>query len=77
MLVDANILLYVVDEDSRFHAPELRWLETALNGEQGVGIPLSSLTAFMRIATHPRALANPSAAGDGLGLVGPDGWPMT
>ncbi len=59
MLVDANVLLYAVDEDSRFHADARGWLESALNGSRRVGIPWSSYLAFVRIATHPRALREP------------------
>jgi toxin-antitoxin system PIN domain toxin len=59
VLVDANILLYAVDETSPFHEPAREWLEEALNGSRRVGIPWSSLTAFARIATHPRALRDP------------------
>ncbi|MGI8793734.1 MAG: TA system VapC family ribonuclease toxin [Acidimicrobiales bacterium] len=59
MLVDANILLYAVDETSRFHGAARDWLESALNGNRRVGIPWASLTAFVRIATHPRAMSDP------------------
>ena len=59
MLVDANILLYGVDTESAFHDPAREWLEAALNGARRVGIPWVSLTAFLRIATHPRALREP------------------
>lgn len=59
MLVDANILLYAVDEDSPFHPAAKQWLEAALSGSRRVGIPWSSLTAFVRIATHPRATRSP------------------
>ena len=59
MLVDANILLYAVDETSAFHARARAWLESALNGDQRIGLPWQSLTAFVRIATNPRALAAP------------------
>lgn len=59
MLVDANVLLYSVDEDSPFHVASRNWLTTTLNGPQRVGIPWQSLWAFVRIATNPRALAQP------------------
>lgn len=61
MIVDANILLYAVDTSSRFHERARVWLEEALNGPVRVGLPWTSLTAFLRIATHPRASANPLA----------------
>lgn len=69
MLVDANILLYAVDEDSPFHAAARGWLEAALNGPQRVGIPWASLTTFVRIATHPRALRDPLSPNDAWQLV--------
>lgn len=59
MLLDANILLYSVDEESPFHHRAKPWLEVALNGDRRVGIPWQSLVAFVRIVTHPRALRQP------------------
>ncbi len=59
MLIDANVLLYAVDEQSRAHAAARNWLEAALNGSRRVGLPWQSLLAFVRIVTHPRALPVP------------------
>ena len=55
MLLDANVLLYSVDEDSPFHHRAVTWLTEALNGPHRVGIPWTSLWAFVRIASNPRA----------------------
>jgi len=59
VIVDANVLLYAVDEASPFHESARTWLEGALNGVERVGLPWSSLMAFQRIITHPRATATP------------------
>ena len=59
MIVDANVLLYAVDEVSPFHLSAKGWLEAALNGPTRVGLPWPSLLAFQRIATHPRASDQP------------------
>lgn len=59
MLVDANILLYSIDEDSPFHASAVSWLTEALNGPRRVGLPWQSLWAVARIATNPRAVRHP------------------
>ncbi len=59
MLIDANLLLYSVDASAPEHARASGWLTEHLNGERRVGLPWESLTAFVRIATHPRASANP------------------
>jgi toxin-antitoxin system PIN domain toxin len=53
MLIDANLLLYAVDAESRFHALARDWLAQQLNGEQRVGLPWQSLGAFLRIVTRP------------------------
>jgi uncharacterized protein len=72
VLVDANILLYSVDEDSQFHARARDWMVTALNGSQRVGIPWMSIWAFIRIVTNPRALAQPLTPGAAWDYV--QGW---
>lgn len=59
MIVDANLLLYARNEADPRHDPARRWLEAALNGPTRVGLPWWSLTAFLRIATNPRAFAVP------------------
>lgn len=59
MLVDANILLYAVDESSAHHDQARSWIESALNGPRRVGIPWQSIHAFVRISTHPRAFDQP------------------
>lgn len=62
MIVDANVLLYAVDDTSPFHASAHAWLDTAMNGIERVGLPWVSLAAFQRIITHPRATASPLTA---------------
>ena len=59
MLVDANILLFAVDAASPFHEAAATWLTDRLNGPRNIGFPWSSLNAFLRISTHPRASTHP------------------
>jgi uncharacterized protein len=59
MLLDANLLLYAVHEGADRHESARAWLTEQLNGSRRVGIPWSSLGAFLRIATHPRAFPRP------------------
>lgn len=72
MLVDANILLYSVDESSPFHAVASSWLTSALNGSRRVALPWLSLTAFLRIATNPRATLSPLSATHAWDIA--EGW---
>ena len=66
MLVDANMLLFAVDAESPHHGRAATWLTAQLNGDRRVGLPWESLSAFVRIATHPRATRSP--------LAPPEAW---
>jgi toxin-antitoxin system PIN domain toxin len=66
MIVDANLLLYAVDENSAHNAAAAAWLQETLNGDGRVGLPWQTIGAFLRIVTHPRVSDNP--------LSGTDAW---
>lgn len=59
MLLDANLLLYAINERAVTHQVAVAWLTEQLNGQRRVGIPWQSLVAVLRISTHPRASAHP------------------
>ncbi len=59
MLLDANLLLYAVHKGADRHDAAAAWLTEQLNGSRRVGLPWSSLGAFLRISTHPRAFPRP------------------
>jgi len=69
MIVDANLLLYAVDERSPFHERSLEWLTAVLNGTRRVAIPWMSLVAFMRISTNLRATDRPLSPSQAAGFV--------
>lgn len=64
MLIDANLLLYATDTQSRFHPAAKEWLLEQLNGSRRVGLPWQSVGAFLRLATHPRVSAHPLSPAD-------------
>jgi uncharacterized protein len=72
VLVDPNLLLYAVDEESAFHNRAAEWLTAQLNGARRVGFPWSTLGAFLRISTHPRAFVHPLRPDDAWAHV--DDW---
>ncbi len=59
MLVDANLLLYAVDERSPHHPRTAPWWREQLEGSSRVGLPWSSLGAFLRVMTNPRITQAP------------------
>jgi uncharacterized protein len=72
MLVDANILLFAVDESSPFHPAATDWLVERLNGTRRIGFPWQALGAFLRIGTNPRAADNPLSPEEAWSHV--DSW---
>lgn len=66
MIVDANLLLYAVDEASAHNAVAAAWLEMTLGDANRVGLPWQTIGAFLRIVTHPRITETL--------LTGPEAW---
>ncbi len=59
MLLDANLLLYAVHRRAEQHERAAAWMSEQLNGTRRIGFPWQSLSAFLRISTHPRAFERP------------------
>jgi len=58
-IVDVNVLLHAYSPSAPLHAEARRWLESALSGDESVGLPWVVILAFLRIATNPRAVTLP------------------
>jgi toxin-antitoxin system PIN domain toxin len=68
-LVDANVLLYGVNERSAHHRVARDWLDSALNGRETVGFAWIVLLAFVRLSTHPAVFPRPLAPADAIAVV--------
>ena len=68
-LVDANILLYAVDETSPFHGRLRAWLEDRLSEAEPVGFAWVALLAFIRISTRGNVMTRPLTPAEALGIV--------
>lgn len=64
-IVDANVLLYAVNEDAPHHSPARQWLDDSLSGAATVGFSWIALLAFLRLSTKhglfPRPLPTAQA----------------
>ncbi len=58
-LVDANVLIYAVNNDALHHEPARRWLDAALSGGATVGFCWPVMLAFLRITTKPGIFPRP------------------
>jgi toxin-antitoxin system PIN domain toxin len=69
LLVDANVLLYAVNEDAPRHQQARTWLTEQLGGGEPVGFAWIALLAFLRISTLPGMSPRPLPVRDALDVV--------
>jgi toxin-antitoxin system PIN domain toxin len=72
IVVDANLLIYAVNEDAPGHKEAKSWLESTVAGAETVGLPWIVLLAFLRLTTRPGLFEKPLSAGAAFGVV--DAW---
>ncbi len=71
-LVDANLLLYAVNEDADHHDDARQWLDTALSGADTVAFSWLALLAFVRLATKAGLFPRPLTVDQAMARV--DAW---
>lgn len=60
ILIDANLLVYAHAASFLIHDKARAWLDVQLNGNAPVGLPWSSILAFIRLVTNPRIFEQPA-----------------
>jgi toxin-antitoxin system PIN domain toxin len=58
IILDANLLLYAYDSAFAEHAKARPWVETIFSGQEPVGLPWQTISAFIRIHTDTRLPGN-------------------
>lgn len=69
MIVDANVLIYAVNEDAPHHRVARKWLDDALAGTEPVGLSWTVLLAFLRLTTRPGLFPRPLTVEEAAGVV--------
>lgn len=69
ILVDANLLVYAATASVPQHERAREWLDERLNATAPVGLPWSSLLAFVRLVSNPRVFERPRPLLDAWGQV--------
>jgi uncharacterized protein len=70
IVIDVNLLMYAVNQDSPDHHKAKRWLETAVSGTETVGLPWIVLLAFLRLTTRPGVFQKPLSVDAAFDIVG-------
>jgi toxin-antitoxin system PIN domain toxin len=71
-LVDANVLIYAVNEDAAHHPAARDWLDDALSGAATVGFSWTVLLAFVRLITKAELFDAPLSIDDAFDQI--DQW---
>ncbi|MDQ6630200.1 MAG: PIN domain-containing protein [Verrucomicrobiota bacterium] len=69
IFVDVNLLVYIVNADSPFHAPAKAWWERELKTGQPVCLSWNSLYGFLRVITNQKALPQPLTIDQALHFI--------
>lgn len=69
ILCDVNVLLYAFRRDAQRHKEFRDWLLERLGVAESYGVSDLVLSAVIRIATHPRIFAQPSALEEALAFT--------
>jgi uncharacterized protein len=71
-VVDANVLVYAVNERSPHHAAAHEWLDEGIRSGETLGLPWIVTVAFLRLTTSRVILDRPLSPTVALDVV--DGW---
>ena len=69
ILIDANLLIYAVNDDAVLNRKAKAWLESVLSGSEAVGFSWTVLLAFLRLTTRPGLFRRPLSAESAFGVV--------
>lgn len=68
-LVDANVLLYAINEASPRHRQARAWLDASLAGNETVAFAWIAVLAFLRLATHEAVFPRPLESNDAIDVL--------
>jgi toxin-antitoxin system PIN domain toxin len=66
---DANVLIYAYDSEAVQHRAARAWLEKVLSGSEVFGLPLQTISAFIRISTNSRLTVDRFPMERAIGVV--------
>ena len=69
ILLDANLLIYAVNQDAPLNRKAKSWLESVLSGQETVGFPWTVLLAFLRLTTRLGLFRRPLPVDTAFDLV--------
>ena len=68
-LLDTNVLVYALDEESPHHGRSRAVMERAANGEGSYCITAQTLAEFFSVVTNPRRVREPRSAAEAVDAI--------
>ena len=68
-LVDLNVVLYAVNASSARHGEALSWWQSAIGGDEPVGLAWPVITGFLRLSTRAAIFPRPLTVEQACGYV--------
>ena len=53
IVLDVNLLIYAYDTTCKDHGKALKWIEEIFSGDEIIGLPWQTISAFLRVLTYP------------------------
>jgi len=72
IVLDVNLLIYAYDTTCNEHRKARTWVEGAFSGDESIGLPWQTLSAFLRILTYPGLFGERFTMGQALAII--DQW---
>ena len=69
IVLDANVLIYAYNDQAPQHEAASTWLAGVLNAAEPVGLPWTSIWAFLRVMTSKKIWQTPGSPERAFGVV--------
>jgi toxin-antitoxin system PIN domain toxin len=72
IVLDVNLLIYAYDTTCKEHKKALAWVDEVFSGDEIIGLPWQTISAFLRILTYPGVMGERFTMKQALAIV--DQW---
>jgi toxin-antitoxin system PIN domain toxin len=72
IVLDVNLLIYAYDTTCKEHKKALAWVDEVFSGDEIIGLPWQTISAFLRILTYPGVIGERFSMEHALAIV--DQW---
>jgi hypothetical protein len=72
IVLDVNLLIYAYDTTCKDHRKALKWIKEVFSGDETIGLPWQTISAFLRILTYPETFGERVTMDQAIAIV--DDW---